>query len=683
MSYFEILNALGDGVICVNQENQIVYCNVKAGEILGMAAEKAMHSHIQSVMCISTIEEGSIIMGIIQQVRKTGRSQGLLKGAYFINKLNKVVYVSASVALIEDDSEGSIAISFRDVTKHVQKDKEHDRQKEQLNYILDSLPVGIVIIDDTRQVESSNDYMMDKFKAKERHALIGEVIQCAASVGHQCGINDACSMCPLKQDLLEASTVIGRIHSFNVIRNDQMVKIDLRLTFIPIQESGKSKTMIVFEDVSELIKLKKEITRHKRYLVKHKEDNRLLLEDIGHRIKDPLNKMLQMDAAIPKAVFHSYAHKIMSLFDDLLEIEDIEQGRFHTSEAHFDPGKILEGQVKKLLSTAMDKELELSLDISMLDHEIIKSNEVIIGRIINKLIAHAIENTASGRVLVKGSLHESIFTVKVVDTGFGMSEEMLLTLEDTLPDELKRYELMDYSLLIVKTLTELMNGTFYIKSFKNRGTAIQVDIPTQVISSQKSSVDKKILLIEDDVVHQGLVSRYLDSLGYDVRIADNGEIGLTYYQRETYMCILLDLQMPIMNGFAVIKKIRAVDQDIPIIALTSMSHEDQEKKIMTYGFNEFLSKPINLQKLKKVVMNLNKQENQNLNDGDIYKTLQQLTQSFDMYSESLLYSKLDDIRGSSVNHELNNLLHEVKIAYKKGYYNKAKALIHQASKLEV
>ena len=211
-------------------------------------------------------------------------------------------------------------------------------------------------------------------------------------------------------------------------------------------------------------------------------------------------------------------------------------------------------------------------------------------------------------------------TITVRDNGIGMTEEFQKEMFHLFTQERRRAQGLNgtgLGLAIVKRLVALMNGTIQVQSRLNEGSVFTVEFAceqAQMADISKASVrlpqrtdhPLRALLCEDNTVNQLIMKRLLKSIGVDCDVADNGVDGLTMFQQSQpgwYDIILMDLRMPQMNGYEATKKIRTLLRadaaNIPIVALTADAFEDDKKRCLHIGMNDFIAKPVQLSILKE------------------------------------------------------------------------------------
>ena len=253
----------------------------------------------------------------------------------------------------------------------------------------------------------------------------------------------------------------------------------------------------------------------------------------------------------------------------------------------------------------------------------VKVDEVKLKQIIINLVYNAIKFTEEGyvafgyEIIEEGELDFIEFSIK--DTGIGISKEN----QKTIFDRFKRVESdltiekggLGLGLAITKAYVEMMGGTISIHSNQNKGTVFNFRIPlkydkTNKLDVQKVSdmqleiqLDKKTILIaEDDNINFLLIKKILQVTNYEIIRAENGQIAVDIaLENPTVDIVLMDIKMPIMDGYEAFEKITIIRPNLPIIAQTAHASVEDKEKVNTLGFTDYITKPINKELLLEMV----------------------------------------------------------------------------------
>ncbi len=229
------------------------------------------------------------------------------------------------------------------------------------------------------------------------------------------------------------------------------------------------------------------------------------------------------------------------------------------------------------------------------------------------LLGNAIKFTHNGDIYITiKKIDEKRLRFQIKDTGIGLSEEQQKKLFKSFSQAdgstTRKYGGTGLGLAISKQLVELMGGKIWVESKEGFGSSFIFEIELQETDfieadEEKTEFDKnilnanKILIVEDNLTNQLVLLGLLEDYVKEIDIANNGKEALDLFKSGKYELILMDLQMPIMDGYEATKIIREIDKDIPIIALSANAMTEEVEKTKAYGMNEHLAKPIDVEKL--------------------------------------------------------------------------------------
>ncbi|SEQ08809.1 response regulator [Flavobacterium urocaniciphilum] len=245
-----------------------------------------------------------------------------------------------------------------------------------------------------------------------------------------------------------------------------------------------------------------------------------------------------------------------------------------------------------------------------------------LSQILSCLIDNALKFTSKGEVKINVSVlaiegNKQVLNFKISDTGIGISKENLATIFELfkqVSDEIHmKYGGSGLGLALVKKNVELLKGNFNIESEENVGTTSEFSIEVEVKNSEsleneitsETNVQKcnsnKILIVEDNKINQILIQKILASKGYETDLAENGKVGVEKALSNDYCLILMDIMMPVMDGFEASKQIKKIKPKVPIIALTAISQELNKSNFMDSEIDQILNKPIKIDQLDMVL----------------------------------------------------------------------------------
>ncbi len=437
-------------------------------------------------------------------------------------------------------------------------------------------------------------------------------------------------------------------------------------TIVPFMDNNNKpfKYLSIRTDISNLKKREEQllIARDKAEVASQAKSN--FLAQMSHEIRTPMNAIigfteLSMQATDKnsdylKTVYDS-SHHLLRLINNILDLSKVEAGELEIDCIIFDLCQLLNelNATAKLL--ARNKNIILDLCIHTeekhtLTEFLLKGDPLRLNQILTNLISNAIKFTQQGKVslyikkIEQQPLQESsqprLSDLKlqfvIQDTGIGINPEQqqkLFKNFSQLDSNITRtYGGTGLGLAISKQLIEQMGGQINVKSEFGKGSQFDFSLAFPLPTSEEVGYYKKankiqpdvgpksqsqninILLVEDNKVNQVLAQTLLEDSGYQVDIADNGQQAIEKLEQKKYTCVLMDINMPIMDGFEASRKIRQQQHliDLPIIAMTADALTGSKEKCIASGMNDYISKPFSIAELNAVLQKWVKQYSSSL-----------------------------------------------------------------------
>lgn len=401
--------------------------------------------------------------------------------------------------------------------------------------------------------------------------------------------------------------------------------------------------------VEEIVCVSRDVTirKEKEELIKAKEvaerSNQAkseFLANMSHEIRNPLNAIIGMSKTLSKTKINqdqqSYLNSILissgnllHILNDILDFSKIEANKIDLTFADFDLHQAMLDTISVFEPQTNAKNIKLDM---YFDDEVphwIHGDEKKICQVLNNLLSNALKFTNKGKIeigVIKKSLqNENIrlgFYVK--DTGIGVKKDDIPKLFESFRQldisARKEYQGAGLGLNIVKSLVEMMNGNVEFDSEYGFGSRISFEIPVVIARDQRETKDKatdpgnevkadmkklKILVAEDDAINQMYLAGFLRSQGWSVDTAANGLIALEKFAGGSYDLVLMDGQMPKMDGFETSRRIREMEKDagkhVPIIAITGYAIPGDRERFLEAGMDDYVSKPIDERKLLEII----------------------------------------------------------------------------------
>ncbi len=360
------------------------------------------------------------------------------------------------------------------------------------------------------------------------------------------------------------------------------------------------------------------------------------LNNMSHDIRTPMNAIIGFSNLATKYIddkekVQDYLGKItqssnhlLSLINDVLDMSRIESGKVHIEEKEENIIEILDGIENIVQADVQNKRLNFNIEKIDITDENIYCDKLRVNQILINLISNAIKFTdVDGMIKVTVTEKKSskkghaIYEFKIRDTGIGISKEFQKEIFEPFTRErtstVSGIQGTGLGMSITKNLVDMMNGKITVKSEVGKGTEFVVKLELKLQNGSKKTekvkekvefAGKRILLVEDNLMNREIATEYLQDFGFLVENAENGKEAcdiLENIEPGYFDLVLMDIQMPIMNGFEATQKIRSFKNkkiaNIPIIAMTANAFEEDRKAAENAGMNGHLAKPIDVEKL--------------------------------------------------------------------------------------
>ncbi|MGE0917323.1 ATP-binding protein [Trichlorobacter lovleyi] len=528
---------------------------------------------------------------------------------------------------------GRLAESFDTMARQLTEREQVIRESEvRLRSITDSAQDAILMMDDQGAItfwnpaaETILGYKAEEALGKDLHLLLAplryqQAFQKAFSVFVQTGRGHA----------------VGKTVELAAKRKDgQEIVVSLSLSAVFL--NGRWYAVGLLRDITESKHYQEELLEARHSAEAANRAKSEFLANMSHEIRTPMNGVVGMAQLLrytqPTREQEEYldnlelsCKNLLELINDILDLSRIESGKLELEAAVFSLRSCIQEVVSNQASRIEQKGLQLLTSLDEQVPEQVVGDSLRFKQILLNLLGNAIKFTEAGSITVSGQISSRqetgcTFRLMVSDTGIGMTEETLQRIfnsfEQADSSTTRVYGGSGLGLAICRRLTELMGGRIWAESTFGKGSAFFVELPFALPPAEGNGGDQavpsaepvqtvmnrrlKILVAEDNKLNADTIVAMLKQMGHESLAVSNGREALEKWHASAFNCILMDIQMPVMDGNLSAATIRKQEQKMgghtPIIAMTAHALHGDRERFLAEGFDGYVSKPVEMQAL--------------------------------------------------------------------------------------
>ena len=604
----------------------IRYQNIHYGTIILVASTINLKKQIRNyIVLLISIFLVMMVMSYFLASRLQGYiSKPILRLADFANIISNEGDYVLRISKERDDEIGHLYDRFNEMLEQIglreeaslNAQREVRISNEKLNLILDNAPFGFLHYDQFGVVTTCNKGHEDIFKLK-REDLLGKKLY------------DTLHDRQMRKSFDDSLHGIGSVYSGLYTSTISGVSVYCRAIYTPLFSNDNKIIggVGIFEDISEQ-KRNEKLQVEKEAAVFANKAKSIFLANMSHEIRTPLNAILGFSQLMEKdqsltpdqreniSIINSSGEHLLALINDILEMSKIEAGRIQLNSVTFNLRAMIEEVGTLFRTRAEEKKLYLLVELADDMPEYIDSDEGKIRQVLINLLSNAIKFTSEGGIIlrawtVRSPQENQLLYIEVEDTGSGIAEHELdkvfMHFEQTRSGQ-QAHVGTGLGLAICKEYIHMMGGEISVKSQLNKGSLFRFyieisegDLKNVVYHETQAGVcgiepgqnDIKILVVDDKEPNRKLLIKMLSSVGFSLDSATNGLEAVELFKQSNPDLILMDMFMPVMDGFEAIRTIRALPggKEVKIFAVTASVFEEDKQNILESGADEFIKKP--------------------------------------------------------------------------------------------
>lgn len=428
-------------------------------------------------------------------------------------------------------------------------------------------------------------------------------------------------------------SILNRRLELTAVRKSKE-EFPIELTVTAIEDESESYYSAFIRDISSRRQREQELVQMKEKAEQAAKAKSQFLSVMSHELRTPLNAVIGITHLLMQSqpredqqedlrTLQFSGESLLHIINDILDFTKLDSGKIELSAIDFNLRDLAQSLYQSFSFKAKEKGIFFDVEYDEKMPFYVKGDNFRLSQVLNNLISNAIKFTQEGSVKLKVEMIENqgtsyVTQFSVIDSGIGIPEDKLekifeqFTQADS--DTTRLYGGTGLGLSISARLVELMGSSIVVTSTPGKGSRFQFAMvlqegvktdpgswstTTKVVSkSNEQFQNKVILLAEDNVFNANIARRFITGWGAQLEIVVDGRQALEFVSRRKYDLILMDVQMPVLDGFACTRKIRKHFKDIPIIAITASPRNEIITEIMACGMNDFVSKPFKPNELR-------------------------------------------------------------------------------------
>ncbi len=436
-------------------------------------------------------------------------------------------------------------------------------------------------------------------------------------------------------DVLNHVRSIAHVEAVYLSKQGRPITVNFSAAIIENQSGSTQGIVCMAQDITWRKTAEQELKDAKERAESANVAKTQFLANMSHEIRTPLNSILGFSEILLKKGpsqgltdnmieylknVNLAGRSLLELVNNILDLTKIESGKMEVLEESTDLPQLLNEVYHLNRIHANSKHLDYQLHLDPQLPRVIRTDGSKLRQILLNIIGNAIKFTPSHKsIVIRVEEIQDEIQIQVLDQGIGIPAEKRATMfkpfEQVDGTVTRRFGGTGLGLTISKKLVELLQGKINLEETVGGGLTVRIEIPSihgslpetvDVASDQLDlnfSPENKVLLVEDNLMNQAMVRALFAEIGLVIEVADNGEIGIAQARAIRPNLILMDMHMPIMDGMEASRRIRSDPeiQHIPIVALSADVFTEQQIEALSFGVNEYLTKPIQLTKLTPVL----------------------------------------------------------------------------------
>jgi len=609
-----IMDSAMNVIVITNHKGEITFWNKSAVSTFGWTKEEM---------------EGEQIIGKIIPKKNKKLYKVMLNRQLELNVIKKnggELTVEMSVIAVTQDNNKHYCYFIKDISERKRAEEHLRRQEEKYRNMIANMNLGLLEVDNQEVILYANQSFCN-VSGYDMDELIGKNPS-------QIFLHGENSVEFVQEQLQLRKEGVSSVYQLPVKNKRGEIRWWAISGAPNYDDNGNQLGSIgIHLDVTDQKNLEEELKQEKAKALEASKAKEVFLANMSHEIRTPLNAIIgflrelkrinQNNGTQKQFIENSYnaSHHLLSIINNILDMSKIESGEMSLDNKNFSLQESIHNVIAILQSKAKEKKLKLTTDFSLDISTTLKGDSLKIEQILFNIIGNSLKFTSKGEIkiecnLVKDFPDRQTITIVITDTGIGMSEEYVKNIFKKFNQEdssvSRKYGGTGLGMPITRELVKLMKGDIMVSSEKNVGTSITVKLTIDKGNerARKETWEKqnisiagtKVLLAEDNELNQLVAENSLNHFSCIVTKADHGKMAVDLAKNEPFDIILMDIQMPEMDGIEATRVLRReLGITTPIIALTANAFKTEIDNCINAGMDDYITKPFIEENLLKII----------------------------------------------------------------------------------
>lgn len=514
----------------------------------------------------------------------------------------------------------------------VKKKNEVCSVKEFSDTILYNVDAYIILVNRNFLVEKTNYYNLNNTSEGQVLRRVGELLRCKNGLdAGACGSHENCKVCPVRNSIEKCFREKGHFSPLETPmrlymseKMDNYVDCIVCVSGTYLQLDQDDKVLLTVRDVTRQKKILDELEEARRNAELAGEQKTAFLANMSHEIRTPLNAIVGFAGLLGTAsdqdrisyveIIKGNTNMLLQLVNDILDMSKIEAGTLEFIYTDVDVNQImreLEGIFRLRLEEA-DVPVRIIFE-PKLPVCFIHTEKNRISQVISNFLSNAFKYTVQGSITMGYEIRENGICFYVSDTGTGIPEDKVSQVFERFTKLDAKRQGTGLGLSISRTIIKKMGGEIGVTSKYGEGSTFWFVLPEKPfdflplqseekeqfidLSEPESCLEHKTILIAEDMDDNYLLYKIYLEKKYNLIRAENGEEAISKFLEYSPAVILMDIGMPVVDGYQATEAIRQLSSKVPIVAVTAFAYDEDKRKVMSRGFNGYLFKPLNKEAL--------------------------------------------------------------------------------------